>query len=110
MVIILVILFGLILINLIKAPINNFINSVFNPLDKSCNSDRDCVVKRIDCSYFHANSRGEAVNIGYEPFCPLPYFGRGGPWARPQWEKFEARCSENGCVSMICIGGDCIPV
>ena len=78
--------------------INDFFNRM-KPLDKSCKTNEDCVMKQVDCGICDYGSKGDAVNKNYKPFCPLPHFRmQACPEAMPDWWGRKAVCENGACV------------
>ena len=59
--------------------VNNFFNSNFNPVDRSCKTDADCTIEYTQCSHCGPTcSQADdtwAVNKNWKPFCPVPALG-----------------------------------
>jgi len=68
------------------------------PVDKSCNTDSDCVMAQIDCSPCSYGSKGGAVNKNYKPLCPLKIRNYPCPDALPEWYGYAAVCKNKKCV------------
>lgn len=75
---------------------NVLLNS-FKPIDRLCETHADCTMRKTDCSNCAYGSRGGAVNVAYEPFCPLPTLGGLCPQALPEWAGKDAVCIEGRC-------------
>jgi hypothetical protein len=68
--IIIILIVVLAMIFLDAGQIDDAINSVFNPVDKSCNIDSDCALTYFNCI---SPCSTYVANKNWEPFCPIPY-------------------------------------
>jgi len=75
--------------------VNNFLNEVFNPVNKNCQIDSDCVIKHTRCGRCICPT--EAVNKNWKRICPFPYLERYACEMCPSHENWEVKCINNLC-------------
>ena len=70
---------------------------IINPIDKSCTTDYDCVLKDTDCDRCDCGP-GEAVNKNWNKFCPLGEIGSICACAPiPGYLDYKAICDKGIC-------------
>ena len=101
--IVLICFFVSVLVGLLNSIYISLINSSVNtlqPIDRSCSVDSDCKMKQVNCSPCSFSSKGDAVNVFYQTYCPMEV-NSVCPMALPDWYiNYRAVCESSQCVKV----------